>query len=279
MGQINESLDDVLDDDLQSLLEAGTGRGNGFYSYEPYRECLNGAAPLIHQLLQELRAEAPKSTHGPDALTGRFRTRYYLRNAETPFRRKRFIGRDIPKMAIYMLLDLSGSMLPQIDELRVFATAVYETCRVLKIPLAISLFNGMWEPLKSFDEWSDRYLAALAGVRASGGTSIRCGMLHAEMSLQKRPEQLKHLIVLHDGCPSETPTEMQPVIERIRRFGEVFSIYTVAEGTYEHHIQTAQTRLEQIFGAKHFKVCPMRDAARSWCVYVKQRQRVRATGA
>jgi hypothetical protein len=120
-------------------------------------------------------------------------------------------------------------------------------------------------------------VAALAGVRASGGTSIRCGMLHAEMSLQKRPEQLKHLIVLHDGCPSETPADMQPVIERIRRIGEVFSIYTVSESTYEHHIQIAQTKLEEFFGAKHFTVCPMKDAARSWCVYIKQGQRVRGS--
>ncbi len=134
-----------------------------------------------------------------------------------------------------------------------------------------------WETLKDFDDWSDKYLAALAGLRPSGGTSVRSVMLQAETELRNRPEQLRHLIVLHDGCPCEMPSEMAPVIARIRRFAEVFSIFTTSENTSQQQIASAHKKLEDYFGAKHFQVCSMRDAVKSWCVYVKQRQRVRAS--
>jgi hypothetical protein len=116
---------------------------------------------------------------------------------------------DIPKLAVYLLVDCSGSMTGKnIAEARKSACLLYETCSTLKIPVNITGFTSEMRVITdvvhrrfiSFDApYDERY--GIANIDAlfqnRDGYSIRV----ATRELLLRPEQQKVLIVLSDGMP------------------------------------------------------------------------------
>ncbi|MBF7084400.1 hypothetical protein IT084_15715 [Desulfallas sp. Bu1-1] len=118
---------------------------------------------------------------------------------------------DIPKLAVYLLVDCSGSMTGKnIAEARKSACLLYETCSsaLIKIPVNITGFTSEIRVINdvvhkrfiSFDDpYDKRY--SIAGIAARhqnrDGYSIRV----ATRELLLRPEQQKVLIVLSDGMP------------------------------------------------------------------------------
>jgi len=125
---------------------------------------------------------------------------------------RRHIPGDIPELAAYILLDLSGSMGQlvrgggtRIDHAKNAACVISETCRELKIPHALTGFKENPRavvkhfPAVSFEDADSSRIPSLkAGGDNRDGYSIRV----AANKLAVRPEPRKILFVLSDGTPN-----------------------------------------------------------------------------
>lgn len=126
---------------------------------------------------------------------------------------KRHIPGDIPELAVYILIDLSGSMASytrdgreRIDHAKDAACVLSETCRELKIPHAITGFDEAFHsptvrhyPAVTFHEADSSKIACLeAKGNNRDGYSIRV----AANELALRHEPRKILFVLSDGLPA-----------------------------------------------------------------------------
>lgn len=125
---------------------------------------------------------------------------------------KRHIPGDIPELAAYILVDLSGSMSSpasgrkRIDHAKNAACVLSETCRELKIPHAITGFREVSQtvvhyPVVAYDDFDSVGIASFYEDGCNrDGYSIRV----ATNELSTRPEPRKILFVLSDGLPAAT---------------------------------------------------------------------------
>lgn len=268
IDNLGEDVDNTIDQATKNLL-AGHEESSHFYTLQPPLPYIAEAAPLVTQMLRELRVEQPRSSCGANRECGKFNSRYYIRSVEKPWKRKMFHGEESPKMALFLLLDLSGSMINDVHNLRVFAMAVYEVCRQLSIPLIIGAFDDNYEVIKQADEWSEAVTMRLAGLVHRDMTTLCPGLRDAYRQLFSRPETLKHVVVVHDGGPQDGINVIQANMQKLKTVANVFGIYIQREEIDEG----VRENLDAIFGQKNYQVAPMQGVASSWCLYVKQQQR------
>lgn len=272
MSSVNDNVDDALDAASKEILDGEKNEYSHFYILQPALDYLNQAAPIIAQIMRELKVEQPRASCGPDSEYGKFHSRYYVRSVERPWKRKIFRGDETPTMALFLLLDLSGSMCYDTENLRVLTMAVYEVCRQLKIPLTIAAFDDTYEVIKKFDEWSDIVPMRIAGLRPNGQTVLAPGLRDAFDQLKRRPETTKHVIVVHDGGPHDNRATIADAMQQLRTVADVFGIY-IARGDSWSESTYVRNSLDTLFGTKHYQIAPMESVGNAWCVYVKQQQR------
>ncbi|MGB9825362.1 MAG: cobaltochelatase CobT-related protein, partial [Desulfofundulus sp.] len=115
---------------------------------------------------------------------------------------------DTPRLAVYLLVDCSGSMMgPRMRAARGAACLLYEVCERLKVPVSVTGFTGMVSSgsdvthyrAVGFGEADRKHaIARLEAVSENrDGYSIRV----AVRELLLRNEEQKVLIVLSDGMP------------------------------------------------------------------------------
>jgi hypothetical protein len=126
---------------------------------------------------------------------------------------RRVIPGDIPELAVYILVDLSGSMnakntggnITRIESVQNAACVLSETMRQLKIVHAVTGFQGAYPrtyhyPAVTWDDTeSDKIVSFSATNRNRDGFSIRI----AANELSYRQEPKKILFVLSDGQPAD----------------------------------------------------------------------------
>lgn len=125
---------------------------------------------------------------------------------------KRHIPGDIPELAAYILIDLSGSMTSitdyrmRVDHAKDAACVISEACRELKIPHAITGFNEPFHrttvvhyPAVTFEDVDS---AKIPSLRADGNNRDGYSIRVAANELALRHEPRKILFVLSDGLPS-----------------------------------------------------------------------------
>lgn len=126
---------------------------------------------------------------------------------------RRIIPGDIPELAVYILVDLSGSMdtkntggnITRIESVQNAACVLSETMRQLKIVHAVTGFQGAYPrtyhyPAVTWDDTeSDKIASFSANNSNRDGYSIRI----AANELSYRQEPKKILFVLSDGQPAD----------------------------------------------------------------------------
>ncbi|MCF8010864.1 MAG: hypothetical protein K9L17_08135 [Clostridiales bacterium] len=210
--------------ELEEEISTGIHRGvflrreNCFGSKAEYNSLYDKTRPYIKRTTNEIRKilEYKKSFVERNLRKGRLDTGSLWKiGAKNPkvFCRIDEPG-DIPTLAVYLLVDCSGSMKGKsMFSARQAACLLTETCHALKIPVKVTGFtgavvrpegsDGMPRDVTHFEalNFDEDEKEKLAGLRASNenrdGYSIRV----AAKELEKRAEDKKILIVLSDGLP------------------------------------------------------------------------------
>jgi hypothetical protein len=264
---------DVLDnDEMTKVIEANLSFENSAFNItpQPYMDILNDAKPLVHQIVKELKLPDPRASTAADKYSGRFKARYWVRNPEAPFARKKNVGIDVPPMALSLILDRSGSMINMISSLKLAAIAIARACEELNISLDIWVLEGSAQ-IKSFDERGPQVYARIAGIRAAGGTDMIPTLLAAQESLAKRPEPLKQMLLIHDGVPDGF--EITKELLSSKEFIGLYAMYVVPP--FEDHelsdryIQHGKECMSRLFDPRQFTVAPINRVFLEWANFMK----------
>jgi hypothetical protein len=178
---------------------------------KPYIDLENRAAPFARQLADSLKVPTPAVRLGPHEYAGRFNARQDLRTPETPNLARLVRGDAARSLALYVLVDRSGSMCEVDADVRLAMMIIYLAATSLEIPIGITYF-GAADHLESPDRVfeltpvrstvSEEVKALIAGFEGvTGAEFLNWGLLLAEKILAQRPERNKVLVVIHDGKP------------------------------------------------------------------------------
>lgn len=263
---VKESASDTTPGDA-GIKSAGMGGGRPV-TPEPYTDILEMAIPIYQELLRELKTEEPKAVTGASMYPGKLKMRYSMRDKDKPYARKSLRGLSTPTMALSLVLDRSGSMSDMMEELKVMSMAIYLTCEKLKIPLEIWALEGVIR-IKAFDEWSPNVLARIAGIWAGGGTNMIPTLTSATESLGKRQEDLKQMVIVHDGSPSDID-DVMAWRKELRRIS-VFAMH-IHNGNATAPLLE---RMTDLFGAQSFCLAPIEEIPKLWGSFMKVKSRAR----
>jgi nitric oxide reductase activation protein len=181
-----------------------------------YKKLVQKNLPLIKGLVNEIRvALESRKVYDLRGLTrGRLHSGslWKLAVPDPGVFAKRHIPGDIPELAAYILVDLSGSMSfyanggAKIDHAKNAACVLSETCRELKIPHAITGFRESFHsctvehyPVVTYQ---DNDSSKIVGLSANGNNRDGYSIRVATNELAVRSEPRKILFVLSDGLPA-----------------------------------------------------------------------------
>ncbi len=209
-----------------SVPDTGDNPTGGVITPKPFLDLVAQARPLANQLAAGLRQPAPQAAPEAVACGGRFELRQYVRTPDTPFIARTNPGDDVPRLAIQVLADRSGSMGvgPNHDDpdvrawfdedpaqarqqagkllaARLGLMVLHLACEELDVAHAITLFDGH-VLVQDFDQHTEMTRALIAGWQ--GRTGLECitdHLHHRGPVLLARPEPVKVMIIIHDGSP------------------------------------------------------------------------------
>lgn len=180
--------------------------GDGFVEPMPYEDLVARATPLARRLVAELRVPKREARIVPvEYGGGRYSFRQECRTPDTPFLVREAPGPEAPRMALQILGDRSGSMgrdrHPKITAARLGVMTLHLACLELNIPHAITLFdcNVLVREFGGDPQVTKALIAGWQGV-----TSLERVTRALEARgpvLEKRPEPIKVMMVIHDGYP------------------------------------------------------------------------------
>lgn len=158
----------------------------------------------------------PNDTYRPDG-------RYYA---------KKNLPKDLPDMAISILVDNSGSMCgPRIDTARKAALLVYDFATELHIPVCVSGHTTkgkgvIFQIFSDYEKITGRDRERIAAMEAMNCNRDGMAIEIAANLLNRRPEAYKLLLIISDGQPNHhdyggeaAAADIQSVIRRYRRQG------------------------------------------------------------
>jgi hypothetical protein len=188
------------------------GRDDEFLRPAPYTTLEDAARPLARQLAEALRIPEPDVHPRPHEWRGRFHFRQDLRTPETPCLYAQGLERTPRSLALYMLVDRSGSMSDLEPHVQLALMTLYLAATDLAIPTGITAFGANLdddEPALTFPiteqmmpRAQENTKALIAGYRGTTGAEfLDWGLRVAERELLARPERRKVLVVIHDGQP------------------------------------------------------------------------------
>ena len=232
------------------------------------------AAAIAEVFKKELKTEDPHASKGASMYPGRFKARYFLRNEQKPFSQEKFHGIKKPQMALTLILDRSTSMDGMINDLRIMTMAIYLACESLKIPLDIWVLEGEVH-LKKFDEWGPHVLAKIAGISPTGGTKMMPTLSAATKDLRSRPEELKQIIMIHDGGPHDREYVIQWRKE-LKQIG-LYCMYIV-NGSYKGaHMERKNVSMDELVGPLNYTMAFVDEMAKFWCSFMRNKQKSHST--
>jgi hypothetical protein len=177
----------------------------------PYQALEARAWPLAARLSMSLRLPAPEVRPLPHEWLGRYSFRQELRTPDEPCLYRWAVDEDPRSLAVYLLIDRSGSMSTINPEVRLAAFSLYLAATSLGIPTGVGFFGADNDSdpgeftmpvipcLPRADETAKALIAGYCGLTAF--EFLDWGLAMAEEALLARRERHRLLITLHDGEP------------------------------------------------------------------------------
>lgn len=113
---------------------------------------------------------------------------------------------NTPALAVYLLVDCSGSMAgPRIEAARTAAAVLHEACVALRMEHCVTGFTSFGTPVTHLRavKWGEPDGSGVASLNAHAGNRDGYSVRVAARELNARPEPQKLLIVLSDGMPAD----------------------------------------------------------------------------
>jgi hypothetical protein len=184
--------------------------GDRFSEPAPYVELEDRAWPVARQLAAALRLPTPDTHPEPHECLGRYSFRQEVRTPETPHLLAQSVDADPRHLALYLLVDRSGSMRDCEEQVRLALMSLYLAAVDLEIPTGLAFFGAhsdadrerVLEAAPLTVRSSETVKALIAGF--TGRTHyefLDWGLKLAETALQNCPQRRKFIVVLHDGDP------------------------------------------------------------------------------
>jgi hypothetical protein len=188
----------------------------------PYLELEEQVASHAVRLAAALQEPRPEQSLAPHAYRGRYSFRQEMRTPDRPHLSRLETSQAARSLALYVLVDRSGSMVRFEQAVRQALMTIYLAALQVTIPIGIAFFGeddlSASDRLLSPDQISvDQAVAEIAPfsqadpevVKAliagySGWSSqeyLDWGLRKAEAELRQQPEHLRVLLILHDGDP------------------------------------------------------------------------------
>ena len=176
----------------------------------PYVELEDQAHPLARQLSEALQLLTPETRLEPHDNQGRYSFRQEVRTPDTPHLLVQSMDSSPRDLALYLLVDRSGSISTIQDEVRLALMMLYLAGTELEIPTGVTYFGAhennraeqVMEVTPPTPAASESVKALIAGFEGTTNCEfLDWGLTLAEKSLALRPERLKVLVCIHDGEP------------------------------------------------------------------------------
>ncbi len=187
--------------------------GDPYVQFSPYTDIEDAVRADARRLAEAVKIPQPRVRTGAHEWRGRYSFRQELRTPDTPNRLRQQIGKSGKGVAVYVLVDRSGSMSGMSEAVRRALMTIYLALTDAKVPVGIAYFghrDGLGNPQEAVLEVTLRMRTApdeldkslIAGyVGRTGAEYLHWGLTLAEKRLERRPERKKIILVVHDGYP------------------------------------------------------------------------------
>lgn len=188
----------------------------------PYLELEEKVRPHAARLAEALKEPQPDQRPAPHEYRGRYTFRQEIRTPDTPHLARQEMGQAARSLALYVLVDRSGSMDRFEQAVREALMTIYLAAVQVGIPIGMAYFGeddfySGDSPLPPDRITVEQTVAEVAPLSPNnnelaksliaGYTGWSCeeyldwGLRKAEAELRTRPERLHVLLILHDGEP------------------------------------------------------------------------------
>ena len=176
----------------------------------PYIDLEDRARPLACQLAEALQLPRPDVRLEPHESLGRYSFRQEVRTIDTPNLLVQGVDVSPRDLALYLLVDRSGSMNCLEDEVRLALMMIYLAATELEIPCGLAFFGAhednshelvleVTPPARQAQESVKALIAGFAG--STHFEFLDWGLARAEAALMAVTERNKVLVIVHDGEP------------------------------------------------------------------------------
>ena len=193
------------------------------------------------------------------------------------------LPQDLPDMAVSILADNSGSTGGErIQAAMLSSVLLHDFCTGLNIPIAVAGHNAVmggavnyyifadYEQISNKDKYRAAKLAAtMTKMKANNSNRDGCALNIAAKLLEKRPEQVKLLIVISDGRPNHTnyggemaTRDIQEIVKQCKQKG--IEVIACAIGDDKDNIRT-------IYGDGFIDISDLKTLPKTLVSIVKKR--------
>lgn len=185
--------------------EHGAGTGPHTIEPKPYLDLVEQVRPLARRLVEELSAEEAATMPQPAERGGRLSVRQYLRDPDQPFLQPLEERPSPPTLTVRIVIDHSTSMNygSRIQYAAQAAMLVHLAAVELAIPHQVVVTP---DDIRVADlESGERGLALIAGIvpAQTGWEDTGLAVSRHGEELASRPEDIKLLLVVHDGMGND----------------------------------------------------------------------------
>ena len=165
----------------------------------PYGDLVAEMSPVAHLLAEELKAPEPEVQVVPHEYRGRYSYRQEQRTPDMPNLACIQLGYRVPSSAWGIVVDRSGSINTMLKPLQQGLMAIHLALEELALPHRITAFEGN-ALLKDFSDASPVPRALIAGLQGTTCSQVMPTLEPMYEALMARPEEVKVLLLLHDGA-------------------------------------------------------------------------------